>query len=87
MNFSDYTKKDFQNDVKNNNNDSIKDTYEEIKNMNTDQLTERLFNIVKKQKEEGSFNYEMLESSIESLKPFIKEENYLQLKELLKSLK
>lgn len=89
MNFSEFTKKETKDisQSKTSQEETLRKTYEEIKDLNNDQLSQKLYEEVRKQKEEGSFNYEILESSLETLKPFIKQENYLQLKELLKTLK
>ena len=90
MNFSEFTKQKIHSEdpkQKNLNKDDALKTYEELKDLNSDQLTKRLFSEVKKQKSEGTFNYDMLSASVESIRPYMSNETYLNLKKLLESLK
>ena len=67
--------------------EDLQSTYEELKNMNYDELTQRLYNEVKLQKQNGSFNYESLCQSIESIRPFISNETYHNMKNMLEKIK
>ena len=67
--------------------DFIKNAYDEYKNLDEGALEKKLFEEVKKQKESGNFNLPLLESSVESLKPFMDEKSYLNLKNLFDSIK
>lgn len=65
----------------------VRKTYDELKDLNSDQLSERLFNEVAKQKQDGTFNYDMLSNSVDSIKGYLPEETYKNLKDILKTLK
>ena len=67
--------------------DKVKESYEQLKNLPKDELSKRLFEEVNKQKNNGSFNYEMLEASVESIKSLIPKESYENLKRILKTIK
>lgn len=67
--------------------ENIQKTYDELKNLNSDELSARLFDEVKKQKESGSFDFEKLSESIEQLRPFISQSTYENMKNLLGKIK
>ena len=90
MNFSNFTKQDFGDDKKSQKAFSQKDavdSYNQLKNLSSDELSKRLFEEVAKQKQQGTFNYDMLISSIESIKGMIPQKTYQNLKSLVESLK
>ena len=62
-------------------------TYNQLKDLNADQLSSRLYQQVKQQKESGTFNYEMLKNSVESIKGFLAPQTYQNLISLLETLK
>ena len=67
--------------------ENVKNAYEELKDMNYDELTERLYRQVREQKENGTFDFESLSSSVENIKPFISNETYFNMKNMLEKLK
>lgn len=85
-NFSSFCK---ENGKKNQNyeNKDIKQTYEELKGLGEDELSQKLFEEVKKQKQEGTFDYEGLAKNLEMMKAFLPNETYLNMKNLLEKIK
>jgi len=67
--------------------EKVQATYEELKNLSNDELTSRLYNEVAKQKSNGTFDYNMLNNSVESIKGYIPTETYENIKRMLESLK
>ena len=65
----------------------LMEKFDEYKNMGHDELSDRLFSEVKKQKENGVFNYDKLEKMVENLHGAIPEENYDNIKRILEGLK
>ena len=66
---------------------NIQEKYNEFKDMSKDQLNERLFTEVARQKREGSFDYASLERMVESLRGSLSESEFQNIKRLLESLK
>lgn len=90
MNFSDFTKQNNQKSnktTKSMTEEDIVRTYNNLKDLNGDQLSKMLFAEVAKQKDEGTFNYQSLITSIESIKSLIPQNTYENLKKLVESLK
>ncbi len=67
--------------------EKIRQTYNELKDLDSNALNEKLREEVAKQKSSGQFNYDMLSSSVESMRSFLPQETYLNLQKLLKDLK
>ncbi len=61
--------------------------YENIKNMSQGEAQNQLFNEVLKQKQNGTFNFEGLSQQVESLKGYLPEKDYTNLRKLLESLR
>ena len=70
-----------------NHEEKLKATYDDLKNLDSDSLSYKLAEEVKKQKEEGTFNFDLIKSSIESMRPFLTNETYINLKQILENLK
>lgn len=70
-----------------NSQDKIQEAYDELKDLNSDELTQRLFSEVKKQKQNGSFDYNGLCDSVERMRPFISNETYQNMKNMLGKIK
>ena len=89
MSFSQFTKSSVGREEKKEefSQENIMREYEELKSMNNDQLTSRLFEEVAKQKRDGTFDFNALSQSVESLKNYIPEETYINLKKLLENLR
>ena len=66
---------------------TMQDAYDELKDLNVDELTMRLYDEVRKQKENGTFNYESLCSSVEKLRGFIPVQTYQNMKNMLEKIK
>ena len=65
----------------------MKQTYDQLKDLDASSLQEKLAEEVAQQKANGTFNYPLLQSSLESMKAFLPPENYENLKRLLESIK
>lgn len=50
--------------------------YDNMKDMSQDELMERLKSEIKRQKKDGSFDYDALISSLNAIKDFLPKENY-----------
>ena len=50
--------------------------YDNMKDMSQDELMERLKSEIKRQKNDGSFDYDALISSLNAIKDFLPKENY-----------
>ena len=91
MNFSDFTKQKMKEDKKEEKKklteEDARRTYEELKDLNNDELTNRLYEEVRKQKADGSFNYDMLSDSVESIRGFLDPGTYENIRKLLETLR
>ena len=67
--------------------EDIAKKYNSLKDMPKDQLERQLFDEVAKQKREGTFDYEKLESLVEGLKSGLSEQDYQNVKRMLSLLK
>jgi len=82
--FSDFCREE---KVKPDQEENLQNTYDELKDMNYDELTEKLYNEVKKQKDKGAFNFVELQENVERLKPFISQETYNNMINMLEKIK
>lgn len=67
--------------------ENIQEKYDELKDLNMDELTERLYSEVKKQKENGTFDFNGLKDSVERIKPFVPYSTYQNMKAMLERIK
>ena len=67
--------------------ENLQKKYDYYKNMNSADLNSELLKEVGKQKMAGTFDYQKLESMVESLKGSLPEENYNNIKKILEGLK
>lgn len=65
----------------------IKQTFDELKDLSSDELSAKLYETVKKQKESGEFDYEALVKNVEMLKAIVPNETYVAMKNMLERLK
>lgn len=61
--------------------------YDKIKNMSESQAQSKLMEEVFKQKQNGTFDFNALANQVESLKGYLPEKDYLNLKGMLENLK
>ena len=61
--------------------------YNEYKDLSQSQLNNELFKEVSRQKQNGTFNYQQLDSMLEGLRPTLGEENYKNMKRILENLR
>ncbi len=61
--------------------------YNDYKDLSQSQLNNELFKEVSRQKQNGTFNYQQLESMLEGLRPTLGEENYKNMKRILENLR
>ena len=74
-------------DKKEENIKNVYDEYDKIKNMSQSQAQIRLMSEVLRQKQNGTFNYEALQSQVMALKGYLPEKDYQNLIKLLQTLK
>ena len=67
--------------------EQIKEKFNEYKNLSHDELSNELFKEVARQKNQGTFDYQKLNSMVESLKGALPEESFNNMKRILESLK
>lgn len=67
--------------------DKLQEKFDTYKDMSKDQLSGELYNEAKRQKQEGTFDYEKLSSMVESLKGALDEKSYENVKRILESLR
>ena len=69
------------------NQNDLRKSYDELSQLDNDSLSRRLASEVEKRKQEGSFDANMLLSSVESVRAFLPPETYQNLKNLIENLK
>lgn len=69
------------------NQNDLRKNYDELSRLDNDSLSRRLASEVAKRKQEGSFDANMLLSSVESVRAFLPPETYQNLKNLIENLK
>lgn len=65
----------------------LMDKYNELKDLSHDDLSKKLIDEVARQKQNGTFNYNQILQTMESLKGFMPQENYENMKRILDTLK
>ena len=65
----------------------IMDKYNQYKDLSSDQLSQELFKEVARQKANGTFDYQRLESMLDSIKGSLSDENYQNMKRILETLR
>lgn len=65
----------------------IAERYQQLKDLDCNSLQAKLFEEVASQKANGTFNYQLLQSSLQSMQAFLPPENYQNLARLLESIK
>ena len=65
----------------------IMDKYNQYKDLSSDQLSQELFKEVSRQKANGTFDNQRLESMLDSIKGSLSEENYQNMKRILETLR
>ena len=76
------------NDVNLNNiNKDIMQEYDKIKDLSQEEASNRLYQEVFKQKQNGSFDFNALQNQVEGLKGYLPEKDYQNLKRILQTLK
>ena len=74
-------KKDYSNE------EILRNKYDEFKGMGREELNNKLFEEVARQKQNGTFDYDALSKMIETLRGSLPENDYNNLKRILESLK
>lgn len=91
MGFKDFSKnynhKSFEGKDEINNNKRVEDIYEKYKDKNEDELLSELFKNVAKQKQEGTFDINLLNEMASKMSPFLTKEQNLKLKEIINQIK
>lgn len=65
----------------------VRKSYDELKDLDKSALEERLIREVNRQKAENTFNFDLLSSSVESMRSFLSPQTYEDLKNLLERIK
>lgn len=78
---------DFKNNGQNVSEEEIKDKFDYYKDMSSQELSNELAKEVARQKGNGSFDYQKLNSMVESLRGSIPEESYQNVKRILDSIR
>ena len=91
MGFKDYCKDEkLSNGIKEDLDDKTKDNigkiYDKYKDKNEDELKEELFNTINKQKQDGTFNKDSLENTLNKISPFLTQEQNQKINEILKKI-
>ena len=91
MGFKDYCKDEkFGNGIKEDLDDKTKDNigkiYDKYKDKNEDELKEELFNTINKQKQDGTFNKDSLENTLNKISPFLTQEQNQKINEILNKI-
>lgn len=66
---------------------TVASTYDELKNCTSDELMSRLQQQIAAQKQNGTFDYEMLRQSIEKIKIYLPTQTYENLLRIIESFK
>jgi hypothetical protein len=66
---------------------NMQETYDELKDLDNDELTRRLYDEVKKQKENGTFDFSKLCDSVERLRDFVSPQTYNNMKSMLEKIR
>lgn len=85
--FSSFCKESKTKESKNIKKENLQEAYDDLKDLSNDELTQKLYSEVKKQKENGDFNYNALCENVERLKMFLPQETYENMKNLLEKIK
>ncbi len=88
MNFSNFTKQKISKTSENiNNEEGIKDKYQKYSNMDSGQLMNELLSTVNNQKKDGTFDFDSLSNTLDSIKTSMPQETYENVKRLLNQIK
>ncbi len=85
--FSNFCKENKSQGQENTRKENIQETFDSLKDLSGDELTQKLYSEVKKQKENGDFNYNALCENVERLKMFLPQETYENMKNMLEKIK
>lgn len=69
------------------NTQNIEEIYNNYKNFNSEQLTEELYKNIAKQKCDGTFDYEKIQSLIQNVMPYLGEEQKNNLLSIMQKIK
>lgn len=67
--------------------EKISESYDDLKGCSESELYERLEEEIKKQKEDGVFNYQALMRSLDKIKDYLPRENYDNMIRIINKLK
>ena len=66
---------------------TMKKSYDDLKDLGSDELMERLRHEVQEQKENGTFDVNLLMDSIEKIKMYLPEQTYENMKRIIESIR
>lgn len=70
-----------------NNSQNIEQLYNNYKNLNQEQLTEELYKNIAKQKNDGTFDFQKIQSIIQNVMPYLGEEQKNNLLSIMQKIK
>ncbi len=76
-----------ENTVKEDKNQNMKKSYEDLKDLGSDELMERFRKEVQQQKENGTFDVNLLVNSIDKIKMYLPEQTYENIKRIIESIR
>lgn len=68
-------------------NEDVMDKFNQFKDLSKDQLSQKLFEEVSKQKREGTFDFHALENMLEAIRGNLSENDYQNVKRMLELLR
>lgn len=78
---------EFHSTNNNDNEEILKEKYNQFKNLSKEELNTQLYKEVARQKSSGTFNYEALSNMVENLRGVLPENDYKNIKRILETLK
>lgn len=68
-------------------NESLEEKYNKYKDFSQEDINKEIFKEVEKQKQNGTFDYNQIDSIIESLKPSLTTEQYQNMRKIMDEIK
>lgn len=87
MKLSEMPKNHQQTKIDDEKHNNLNKSYDELKDLSSDELFDRLAKEIQKQKTNGTFDYDGLKKSIDSIKIYLPNQTYENMLRIIKSLK
>ncbi len=76
-----------ENTIKDDKTKNMKKSYDDLKDLGSDELLERFKREVQQQKEDGTFDVNLLINSIDKIKMYLPEQTYENIKRIIESIR